>query len=217
MSKLCRIKSKTREQWLQTRTSLNSIGGSDAAAVVGESPWKTADALWAEKTGSAKPRDVSNDFFVQQGIRLEPALRTLYKAKHPEYSIRHEPYDIWYQKGREWMTVTLDGRIIDKANKKKGCLEIKTSTPVGKAGWAKWDCQIPRNYYLQCLHEIIVMDYDFVVLYAALINREEDMTIREYRFDREDIQEDMGWLLKKETEFWNSVQNKAIPAMTILF
>ncbi len=215
--KLCRLKNKTRENWLKTRYEVNGVGASDAACVVGESPWKSASDFWKEKITGTRPKDISDDPFVQQGIRMEPALRTLYKAKHPEYSVRHEPYDIWYRAGREWMFATLDGRIIDKANKKKGILEIKTSTPNGKTGWAKWDNQIPRNYYLQCLHACTILDYDFIVLYAALINRDDDMTIREYRFEREDIQADMDWLLKKETEFWNSVQNRSIPPMTLVF
>lgn len=216
-AKLLRIKPKTREEWLTKRYGINGIGGSDAACIVGESPWKSADEFWKEKVEGARPKDISDDPFVQQGIRLEPALRTLYKAKHPELSVRHEPYDIWYREGKEWMFVTLDGRIIDKANKKKGILEIKTSTPVGKAGWAKWNEQIPRNYYIQLLHACAVMDYDFVVLFAGLINREDDMTIREYRLEREDIEDDIQWLIEKETEFWNSIQTKTIPPMTLVF
>ena len=213
-NKALRLKPKTREEWLVLRQK--GIGGSDAAAIVGLSPWKTADALWKEKAQGILPKDISDSEFVRQGVRLEPALRTLFKAKHPEYSVRHEPLDMWYQEGREWLFATLDGRIIDKANKKYGCLEIKTSTPQGKAGWNKWNESIPDGYVVQCYHEMLASGYDFVILFAALMNRENDMTIREYRIDRADVQDELDWLLEKETEFWNSIQSKTIPPMTIL-
>ena len=38
-----------REEWLQARR--RGIGGSDAAAVLGLSPWKSNVRLWEEKTG----------------------------------------------------------------------------------------------------------------------------------------------------------------------
>ena len=37
-----------RQAWLQERRS--GLGGSDVAAIIGASPWKTYAALWAEKT-----------------------------------------------------------------------------------------------------------------------------------------------------------------------
>jgi len=215
MSKLCRFKPKSREEWLSLRQ--NGLGGSDVAAVVGLSPWKTADVLWREKTGQAKPKDLSDNELVQQGIRLEPALRTLFKAKHPEFSVTHEALDMWYQSGREWMYATLDGRITDKTNKQKGVLEIKTATPVGKAGWKKWDEQIPNYYLTQIYHALLCTGYDFAIVFAALFNREDDMTIREYRIERANVVTELDWLLGREEEFWKSVQSKTIPPMTLVF
>jgi hypothetical protein len=43
------------------------------------------------------------------------------------------------------------------------------------------------------------------------------MTIREYRIDRIEVQDELDWLLQKETEFWHNVQSKTIPPMTIVF
>jgi len=40
---------RTRQEWLQERRK--GIGGSDAAAVLGLSKWKTPYALWLKKTG----------------------------------------------------------------------------------------------------------------------------------------------------------------------
>ena len=214
MGKLCRIKCKTREEWLSKRK--DGIGSSDSSAVVGLSPWLTANELWKLKIGNAEHKDLSDDSFVQKGVRLEPALREVYKAMHPEITVRHEPIDMWYQKDRPWLFATLDGRIIDKENRKNGCLEIKTSTPNNKAGWEKWNGKIPEHYYVQCLHELLASGYDYAVLFACLFNAEGDFVCREYRYEREEVQEDLKWLLEKEEDFWQSVQNKTLPPMTLV-
>ena len=45
----------TREQWLEERRK--GIGGSDAAAIAGLSPWKSPVAVWLEKTGQVEPEE----------------------------------------------------------------------------------------------------------------------------------------------------------------
>lgn len=207
-----RIKCKTREEWLSKRTG---IGGSDCAAILGLSPWKTANDLWMEKTGQRSAPDLSGNEAVQTGVRLEPALRGMFKAIHPEYKVSYEPFDMWFQEERPYSFATLDGRI-KTADGKVGVLEIKTSSPSGKSGWEKWQGRVPDNYFLQCCHQAYCLNADFVILFACLFNSDGDFTVREYRFERADIQEDIDYLLVKEDEFWKSVQAKTLPPMTLL-
>ena len=42
-------KGMSRDEWLQLRQK--TIGGSDAAAIIGLSKWETSYSVWAEKTG----------------------------------------------------------------------------------------------------------------------------------------------------------------------
>ncbi|MGN1152884.1 MAG: lambda-exonuclease family protein, partial [Candidatus Gastranaerophilaceae bacterium] len=49
----------------------NYIGGSDIAAVMGMSRWKTQLQLWLEKTGEVEPVDLSQVEAVQLGSELE--------------------------------------------------------------------------------------------------------------------------------------------------
>ena len=42
-------KNMGREEWLERRR--NTIGGSDAAGIVGLSSWASPFSVWAEKTG----------------------------------------------------------------------------------------------------------------------------------------------------------------------
>lgn len=214
MSKPKRIKSKTRTAWLQQRKS--GIGASECAAILGLSPWMTASELVEVKAGIKQPKDLSDNADVQRGVRMEKALRDLYKSQHPEYKVAHHPYDMLYQPGREWLFATLDGEIKDDQGR-AGILEIKTAAPNGKAGWAKWNEKVPEAYACQIFHQLAATGYEFVDLFAALINRENDMTIRTYRFERSDYEEDIAYVVEKETEFWNSIQNRTIPPMTLMF
>ena len=214
MGKLCREKPKDKKAWIQAR-SVRGIGGSDASAIVGASPWKTANDLWMEKTGQKQPEDISNDAFVAQGHRMENAIRELYASYHPDYKVTYHKYHLLYQSDRPWLFATLDGEVV-LPDKRKGILEVKTNTPVGKAGWAKWDCQIPRQYEVQLYHQMLATGFDFADLVALLINQDGDFTVRTYRFERAEHEEDLKWLLEKEEEFWQSVQNRTLPPMTLV-
>ena len=75
-----------RDSWLIGRQELG-IGGSDAAAVCGLSPWTSPVELWRIKTGQKKQKDISANAAVERGVRMEPALRELYAAMNPQ--IRH--------------------------------------------------------------------------------------------------------------------------------
>ena len=210
---LKRIKCKSREEWLSNRGM--GIGASESAAIIGQSPWMTAQDLWNLKVGNTQPQDLSQNEAVQTGVRLESALREVFKAAHPEFKVSYEPFDMWYQAERPWMYATLDGRIKTEDGK-NAILEIKTGTPSGKLGWDKWNGQIPQNYYVQCCHQMACLDYDFVIVFACLFNQEHDFVCREYRLEKADMQADIEYLIGKEKTFWQSVQQKVIPPMVMI-
>lgn len=200
-----------RETWLARRNT-QGIGASEAAAVVGLSPWMTPLELWRLKVGAAQPKDLSGSAAVSRGVRMEPALRGLYAAMHPGYTVDYHAYDILCQEDRPWLFATLDGEVTD-ARGRRGILEIKTSSPNGKIGWAKWDGHIPDHYYCQILHQMLATGYEFVDLMASLENMDGDLSIRTYHFERANQEEDMAWLLKQETDFYqNNVLNGVPPA-----
>jgi putative phage-type endonuclease len=68
---------RERDEWLEQRR--HGIGGSDAAAALGLSPWKTPLSLYLEKTGDARPfRDNESMLW---GRVLEPAIRAEYTRR----------------------------------------------------------------------------------------------------------------------------------------
>ena len=202
-----RICPTNREEWLAAR-QIQGIGASEAAAIVGLSPWMSKNELWYIKTGKKIVKDLSGNAAVEQGIRMEGAIRTVFAARHPEFQVEHHAYDILYQTERPWLFATLDGEITESfadSSVKKYPLEIKTSTPRGKADWDKWsDGKIPDNYYIQILHQMLATGWDGAYLTAFLYGK-EDITIREYEFWRKDCEADLNWLLKEETAFQESI------------
>lgn len=211
---LKREKPKTEEQWLQARNN-RGLGASEAAAVVGMSPWLSADELWKIKTGIKERLSLSDNPLIQQGKRMESAIRGLYAAYHPGYKVEYHQYDLLYQEERPWLFATLDGEVTDEKGR-HGLLECKTSTPQSKADWDKWSEQIPQAYMIQLLHQQLASGYEFADLMALLINSEGDFVVRTYHFERTDYEEDLKWLLEKEEAFWQSVQSKTLPPMTIV-
>lgn len=209
-----RIVCADRDEWLRKR--FTGIGGSEAASVVGLNPWQTPLDLWRIKTGASKAKDLSGNAAVEQGIRMEPALRTMFAALHPEFEVEYHQYDLLRQKERPWLFATLDGELATAAGR-RGILEIKTATPNGRAGWAKWsDGKLPANYYAQTLHQLLATGFDFVFLFAALYSMSGDITLREYEVDRADSEADLKWLLVREERFWNeNIVGGVMPAQPL--
>lgn len=207
----------SREEWLDGRTEHHGIGGSEAAAAVGLSPWQSILDLWKIKTGAELPRDLSGNAYVDQGVQMEPVLRDLYRKLHPEYIIEHHPYDILYQEDRPWLFASLDGEIIERDTNRKGVLEVKTATPNGRAGWEKWNNgNMPPQYYAQCAHQLLATGFDFVRLFACLYTATNgDMTLRQYEIERDEIAEDMTCLLQGEERFMSYVRRGTMPPLPL--
>ena len=213
---LQRISYQDREAWLTGRQR-QGIGASEAAAICGFSPWQTRTELWEIHTGRKTPKDIGGNADVQRGNRMEGAIRDFFATAHQEFAISHHPYDILYQENRPWMFATLDGQLTDIKGR-SGILEIKTAAPNGKAGWAEWDGKIPQHYYAQILHQLLATGFDFAILFAALYGRDGDITLKApYVFERSECEADMGWVLKQEEDFWESVQTGKRPGVPIRF
>ena len=63
-------------QWHEERAK--GIGGSEAAAIIGLSPWCSNVELWRRKTGRHAAPDISNNAAVAYGHDAEPLIRRLF-------------------------------------------------------------------------------------------------------------------------------------------
>lgn len=201
-----------REDWLANRNG--HIGASEAGAILGMGFQSKID-LWKIKTGRMTPKDLSDNAAVAYGNRAEDALRQLFMAKHPELSLTYRPFDFVYQSDRPWLRATLDGELTDIRSDAKGILEIKTTTCLSRADWAKWNGRVPDGYLAQLSHQFLATGFDFAYLFAELNGASGNSEIRSYYFDAENMRENMEYVLSEEEEFWECVVTDRMPSVPL--
>jgi putative phage-type endonuclease len=205
----------SREEWLQARK--NTIGGSDASAVVGMNPYKTNVDLWAEKTGLVIPEDISDKPYVKYGHDAEPLLRELFRLDFPEYQVFYEENNLFLNEKYPWGHYSADGWLLDQRGR-KGILEIKTTEILQSMQKEKWDHRIPDNYFVQILHGLLILEADFAILKAQLKTVFDGipyLQTRHYFIERSEVEEDIEFLKSSESTFWIGVQSKQRPALIL--
>ena len=209
---------KGREEWLKAR--INGIGASEAAAVVGMSPYKSNIELWEEKTGRRKAPDISDKPYVQYGKEAEKHLRALFALDFPQYQVDYDEFGmIRNNKNYPFAFATLDGNLAEKGTGSKGILEIKTTEIMRAGQWDEWNEQIPQHYYIQVVHQFLATGYSFAWLKAQIKYTDKSGTkqaaIRHYFINRSDVETDIAWLAEREKVFWDCVKNDKRPALIL--
>ena len=126
------------------------IGGSDVAAILGLSPWKTPYRVYQEKRKEID--DWQGNAQTDWGTRMEPVLRQWYSdttgraVRVPEGIIKSDKYP--------FMFASLDGFTDDRR-----VVEIKTARH-GKDWGEPGTNEIPDYYAVQCHHYMIVTGYE---------------------------------------------------------
>ena len=126
-------------EWLTWRRT--RVGASDAAAILGISPYKTAFELYLEKTGQ---KESNFNPAMSYGHKMEPIIRAYYEERvgewFPAKTISHPDND--------WMVASLDGISADNSR----ILEIKTcNAEVFKEAQCG---RVPKYYYCQVQHQM---------------------------------------------------------------
>lgn len=199
-------------EWLEMRRT--GIGASDAAAVLGISPFKTNVELWEEKVGLRAPDDLSDNPLVQYGKDAEDPLIRLFALDHPELEVWQDK-EVVYRNG--FMFASLDAEA--KEGDDLGEIENKTAEARSAAAFKKWIGQIPDYYYAQVVHQLAVTGRKFAYINAQIKRFYMDGTTekitREYRFNRDEMLTDIAYLVQKETEFWRCVERRERPALIL--
>ena len=196
----------SREEWLRYRRK--GIGGSDAAAVLGLSPFCTKRDLYYDKTGIQAVVDEEEDNWVAKevGHRLEDLVAEIYARQTglKVYPIRKMFFHPLYP----FMLADVDF-FIEYPDGSTGILECKTTGYHGKEKWE--NDSVPVNYEYQGRHYMAVMNLNRVVFACLYGNNENDFIVREMERDLE-IEED---LIREEEYFWKeNVQSKQEPPYT---
>lgn len=187
-----------RDEWLKQRSK--GLGGSDAGAVMGLNPYKSAYSLWAEKTGQ-----ISNVVEENEAIRLGNDLEDYVAKRFAEQEnkkIKRSSY-CYQSKEFPFMRANVDRLIVGE----NSALECKTANPFKDGDYS--NDIIPPTYYCQCLHYMAVCGFDRMYL-AVLVFQKGFYT---YVIDRgnEAVEADIRALIKAESEFWKLVEDGTAP------
>ena len=194
----------SREDWLAYRRQ--GIGGSDAAAVLGISPFRTGVDLYYDKLGL--PVDDSGDNWVamEMGNLLEDLVARIFEKKP---GLKTAAMKFMFQHtDHPFMLADID-RLVILPNGSNAILEIKTTNYNARDKW-EYDGKpiVPQYYEAQGRHYRAVMDLDRVYYCCLYGNNEDEVIIRS-------IDRDMKYeaeLIALEEDFWvNHVQAKAPP------
>ncbi|SIO50843.1 putative phage-type endonuclease [Burkholderia sp. GAS332] len=189
-----------REQWLADRQA--GIGGSDAAAALGLSRYKTAYQLWAEKTGRLEPENLDDVERIRFGNIMEEIIAREY-ARRNDVRVRRKNAIVSHPK-YPFMRASVD-RLIEGQRRGLECKNVDSMAfRFGEWGEPGTD-QVPDEYLLQCHHYMIVLDYSEWHLAACVGGN----TLRTYIIERDAQTEEM--LIEQEHAFWQFVASDEAP------
>lgn len=151
---------QAKVEWLKQRKK--TIGGSDAAAIVGLNPYRSALSVWQDKVSEVIEIKEPSEA-VRQGIDLEEYVaqrfceatgkrvikcdKTLYNSKYP---FAHANVD----------------RLIVGEN---ALLECKTTSQMNLKRYRNGE--YPTEYYVQCMHYLAVTGYDKAYLAVLVFSK----------------------------------------------
>jgi len=197
MTPTCKFikKPASRDEWLALRKPY--LGGSDIAAMLGLSPWRTPYQLWAEKTGRVVDDKPKNQLALDLGSHDEEFMAKRYQATTGRI-VRNFGYMICDDVHH--VCADIDRLVVpDEAKVAAYHDEIRTDTLLEvKTSKYVWDEEVPAYYQTQvqtylaltgCVHA------DMAVLF-----REPTLTDRYPRVERNDGQIDL--ILAKAKEWW---------------
>lgn len=181
------ISYNSKEEWLALRKKLG-VGGSDAGAVIGMNPYKSAYTLWAEKTGRVP--EFEGNLITEVGSYLEAFVAELFeretgkKVRRKNRMLVNDAYPFAF--------ADVDRLVVGE----KALLEIKTTNSIPIMKQLRNSSEFPEAYYAQVVHYLAVSGLEKAYL-AVLIN------CREFKvFELERDEDEIAALMGAEEEFW---------------
>ena len=186
-------------EWLKVRQS--GIGGSDISSVCGINPYKSALALYYEKTQEVKEDDIEN-LPAELGTYLEPFMKVKFedwwkKNKGGEIiEVESMPF-ILQHSTNEIALANLDGFFGDNL------VEYKTTSERNYKQWE--EDNLPDYYYLQTQWYLYVTNFRYCYIAFLIGNRKFDAKLIERN------EEVIKQIAEKADYFWNTFVIPRIP------
>lgn len=187
------VKGMSREDWLIQRKK--TIGGSEAAALVGMSKYSSPYMVWADKTNRL-PEQEDNE-----AMRIGRDLEEYVAKRFTEATgkkVRRENYML-YNPLYPHSHADVDRMVVGE----NAGLECKTTNTLDIKQFKGVD--FPDKYYVQCVHYMAITGADRWYL-AVLVFGKGFFT---YILERD--QEEIDALMKAENDFWESYIENDVP------
>ncbi len=155
-----------RAQWLAERRK--GIGGTDAAAILGLSPWRSPMDVFLDKTGrlqdESKP-DPDREILLEFGSQVEAVVANIYSRvtgrtlRTVDGVVRHPEFPM--------ILGSPDRLVVGERRGVEIKSEIQFSNKFGDPGTD----EIPEHYAVQCMHYMAIVDadaWDLALLHGGL-------------------------------------------------
>lgn len=177
------------------------IGGSDAAAVLGVSPWTSRVELWKQKTGKMPVADLSDVERVVAGQIIEESIAKLYAWKYGR-KLRRINERVIYKDAPYPCVAQIDRKLEGE----RVVIELKNADVSQRKKWGEdGSGDIPLYYYTQVEHQLMVTNYER----AEAVPLFGGNTLGRYflGYDADFIAD----LMEAEYLFWQCVKNDTPP------
>jgi putative phage-type endonuclease len=189
------------------RSEIRKIGGSDIAAILGKSPWKSKHSLYLHLIGELPPQE-DNEVF-ERGRKLEPIIADMFQANHEEYLVSE--YGMLQSKEYSFLMGSPDRVLVEGMGIASG-LEIKTADVTKMNEWGEEGSdEIPLPYYLQSQWYCGLMNLPDWWIAVGFV-KPGSRTIcgyQEYRIEHNEKRYQA--MVKLAVEFWEHHVEKRIP------
>lgn len=186
----------SRKDWLKLRR--HTIGGSDAAGIVGLSRWSSPYSVWADKTGRLPEKEDTEA--MRLGRDLEDYVVKRWMEETGKKCRRLNA--LIYNKQYPFAHADIDREVIGE----NAGLECKTTSDLDVRKY--FGCEFPEKYYAQCVHYMAVTGADRWYLAVLVFGRGFFC----YCLERTPgIQAEIDNLMLAEHDFWPYVESDTPP------
>lgn len=183
-----------KEEWLRYRKK--GIGGSDAGAVCGLNPYRSAIEVYFDKT-TDEVEEIDNEA-MRQGREFEDYVARRFMEATGKKVRRANA--MFYDEQYPFMLADVDRMVVGE----NAGLECKTASPFMADKWKGEE--IPLSYQIQCYHYMSVCNAD--AWYIAVLIYGKEFKFYKLERDEQVIQD----LIRIEKDFWeNYIQKGQLP------
>lgn len=183
----------SREEWLAQRR--HSIGGSDAAAIIGLNHWASPYTVWADKTGRLPDKPDTEAMRIGRDLEEYVARRW---CEDTGKEVRR-CNAILYNDDYPFAHADVDRLVVGE----DAGFECKTTSTLDVKQFGNTD--FPEQYYAQCVHYLAVTGLQKWYLAVLVFGR----GFFTFALDRDDAE--IGALMAAERAFWMKVQTDTPP------